>query len=103
MLFCFVLDGDGVDTYQVEGERMRFAVSHATFSDQVRSGFIIRIRYAPRASTPQDESFSERKRLAEPEGVQVGVTSFSKEGFSSKLFIGLNTIIFARSSMLYCG
>ena len=31
MRFCFVLDGDGLDTYQVQGERVRFAVWHATF------------------------------------------------------------------------
>jgi hypothetical protein len=33
MRFCFVLDSDGLDSYKVKDERVKFAVWHATFSD----------------------------------------------------------------------
>ena len=75
-----------------EGESNRALISIDKVSE-------VEIRCAPRSSTPQAKSFSERKRVTHKiEEVRVGVTKSSNEFFSSKLFAEVRML--AGSSML---
>lgn len=56
----------------------------------------VEIRYAPRASTPQDKSFSERKRVALEAGA--GVRTCSNEFLSPELFV--EPSLFSESSIV---
>jgi hypothetical protein len=74
-------------------------VSQRTFSDQGQPGSEVEKRYAPRSSTPQAKSFSERSRVKlAAKVVQVGATEPLYEDFSPGLFVGLR--ILAESPIL---
>ena len=85
MCFGPVLDSDRTDTCRVTGESESGSwCGVKAFSDQGRSGPDVKIRYTPLSSTPQVESFSERRRVTlAAEVVQVGVTESLNELFST--------------------